>query len=160
MYNLVWKKDGISTTTSKVIADVFNKPHRTVLGIIDKLECSDQFRQHNFLLSYYVSPQNKKIKCYNITRDGFTILAMGFTGKKALSWKEKYITAFNELEQSLHNNKSLMQQINSAIHILESDKLIASKCGKGLSEWKRIKSAHEIEVSRLIKSAQLTLGFS
>ena len=50
------------TTTTKIISDVFGKVHRVVLLAIKNLECSEEFRAHNFMLSYYVSPQNKKIK--------------------------------------------------------------------------------------------------
>ena len=43
----------------------------------------------------------RKLPCYQITRDGFAFLAMGFTGKRAAQFKEAYINAFNQMEQAL-----------------------------------------------------------
>ena len=91
---LVKQSDGQLMTTSKIVSDVFGKVHRDVVRSIKELKCSDEFRVRNFAQSYYVSPQNKKLQCYEMTRDGFSILCMGFTGNKAMEWKEKYINAF------------------------------------------------------------------
>ena len=52
-------------------------------------------------------------KCYDITRDGFSLLVMGFTGKKALEWKIKYIEAFNSMERQLINVNSSIEEIVS-----------------------------------------------
>ena len=79
------------STTSKIIADVFGKVHKKVILSVDNIDCSEEFRVANFRKSYYVSPQNKKITCYDITEKGFYLLAMGFTGKKAAKWKEVFI---------------------------------------------------------------------
>ena len=100
---IVKSNDGKLSTTSKIICDAFGKVHRNVIRDIELLECSEEFRALNFEQSFYTSPQNKKIKCYNITRDGFSFLCMGFTGKKAGKWKESYIAAFNQMEKGLLN---------------------------------------------------------
>jgi len=96
MNSLVKVNDGELMTTSKIIADVFGKSHRKVTRDINELDCSEEFRAANFGQSSYTSPQNKVLKCFNVTRDGMVFLCMGFTGKKAAQWKEKYISAFNE----------------------------------------------------------------
>lgn len=83
------------TTTSTVIAEKFCKRHGDVLRAIANLECSADFRQRNFASSSYLDEQGKEQPCYTITRDGFSFLAMGFTGKEAAAWKEKFIAAFN-----------------------------------------------------------------
>ena len=58
-----------------------------------------------FIETTYQHPQNKqRYKCYDITRDGFSLLVMGFTGKKALNWKLRYIEAFNLMEQKLYSD--------------------------------------------------------
>lgn len=73
-------------TTSLKIAEVFGKTHYQVLRDIRNLECSTAFQEYNFVFSFYIRklPNNatKKEPMYYLTRDGFTFLAMGFTGKK------------------------------------------------------------------------------
>ena len=91
-------------TTSLQIAEFFDKEHKSVLRQINSLECSDLFRQHNFALSCYTRKNGnitKSYPMYYITKDGFIILAMGFTGKIAVKFKEAYINAFNEMERKL-----------------------------------------------------------
>ena len=93
------------TTTSLNICEVFNKPHKNILKAIEELECSANFKSANFLADYYMDSRNRKQKKYLITRDGFTILAMGFTGLKAMQFKELYIKRFNEMEQQLKHQQ-------------------------------------------------------
>lgn len=103
--NLVSENDGKIVTTSLQVAEVFNKLHRHVLRDIRNLECSSKFQESNFGLSFYHSKLlnggYKKQPMYYITKDGFTFLAMGFTGKVAAQFKEAYINAFNEMEKRL-----------------------------------------------------------
>jgi Rha family phage regulatory protein len=87
--------NGKPTTTSVVIAEKFNKRHTDVLRAISNLECSEGFRQRNFASADYLDEQGKPRPMFEITRDGFSFLAMGFTGKDAAGWKEKFIAAFN-----------------------------------------------------------------
>ena len=84
---------------------------------------------------------------------------MGFTGKEAAKWKEAFLIAFNKMEQVIKSSGGMMEQINQAIGIMEQDKDIASKCGKGLSAWKKVKREHVKQIERLKEAAQLTLGF-
>lgn len=90
-----------SIVTSLDIAETFGKEHKRVLQDIRELECSEDFRQHNFVQSSYVNSQNKKQPMYYVTRDGFTLLAMGYTGEKAMKFKEGYIRQFNAMEKLL-----------------------------------------------------------
>lgn len=94
-------------TTSLQIAKHFEKEHKEVLRAIRNLECSVVFQGRNFALSFYhrqlANGGYKKDPLYYITRDGFTFLAMGFTGKVAAKFKEDYINAFNEMEKSLRD---------------------------------------------------------
>lgn len=89
------------TTTSKIIAEVFEKRHSDVIRAIENLECSKEFTERNFALSSYKDDSGKSNKEYIITKDGFVMLAMGFTGEKAFKFKEQYINAFNSMEQEL-----------------------------------------------------------
>ena len=89
------------------VAKMFDKMHKNVIRDIEKLTepksgLSRDFGKLNFELSSYKSEQNKKLPCYNLTRDGFTILVMGYTGEKALKFKEMYIKRFNDMEKFIH----------------------------------------------------------
>lgn len=97
--------NGQLVTNSFKIAEHFGKNHKDVLRAIDGIECSSDFRQRNFAPTSAPVPMprggHRHIKAYSITRDGFTFLAMGFTGAKAAQWKEAYINAFNRMEAAL-----------------------------------------------------------
>ena len=95
-------KKEINVVTSLDIAETFEKEHFHVLRDIEKLECSEEFRQSNFGLTSYTDKQGKSRKAYYITCDGFTLLVMGYTGEKAMRFKEAYIRQFNHMEKLLH----------------------------------------------------------
>lgn len=92
-------------TTSLVVADVFGKPHKNVLRDIDHLDCSPDFHGLNFeLMSREVTIGNnakRQERYFTLTKDGFTFLAMGYTGAQAAAFKEAYISRFNALEAEL-----------------------------------------------------------
>ena len=91
--------EGQAKTTSLDIAQKFNRQHKDILGTIDNLECSQSFSRRNFAPISYKDGYNRLQKADSITRDGFAILVMGFTSKKAMQWKERYIAAFNRMEE-------------------------------------------------------------
>ncbi|EOT3367812.1 Rha family transcriptional regulator [Escherichia coli] len=93
--------DGQAVTSSLAVANFFSKRHDDVLKKIRTLECSASFTARNFSVSDYTDCTGRKLPCYQITRDGFAFLAMGFTGKRAARFKEAYINAFNQMEKSL-----------------------------------------------------------
>jgi len=90
------------TTTTKNIAAVFSKRHGDVLRDVRDLEVPTDFRERNFALSKYEAG-NRSYKMYNITQDGFTLLVMGYIGKKAMQFKLAYIEAFNKMHKELLN---------------------------------------------------------
>jgi len=94
-------------TTSLDVAKKFEKRYDHVLRAIKNLDCSDNFRLLNLGESTRQTKAGEQ-KYYIISRDGFSFLAMGFIGKKAAEWKEKYIEAFNKMEATL--KKILTQQ--------------------------------------------------
>lgn len=96
----VGQNDRVLTTSLKV-AEIFGKEHSKVMRDITNLYCSDDFRAANFGGSSYTSEQNKQFPMYEMTKDGFTFLVMGYTGKKAAAFKEAYINRFNEMEAEL-----------------------------------------------------------
>lgn len=87
--------------TSLDVADTFGKNHFHVLRDIETLGCSEEFNQSNFGLIEYTDGKNRKQKAYCMTRDGFTILVMGYTGELAMKFKEGYIKQFNAMEAAL-----------------------------------------------------------
>jgi len=89
------------TTTSLQVAKSFEKAHKHVLRAIDNLDCSDEFRNKNFMKENIINSRGRQYESYSITRDGFSFLCMGFTGKKAAKWKELFIEAFNMMESKL-----------------------------------------------------------
>ena len=115
MNELVFRgENGTPMTTSLLIAEAFGKVHKNVLRDIGNLECSEEFTVLNFepcmKIRELANGVKKQDRYYNITRDGFTFLAMGYTGKKAAEFKEKYIAAFNVMEQQLKQVTALSQQ--------------------------------------------------
>lgn len=87
--------------TSLDISNHFGKQHKDVLQAVRDLDCSEEFGRRNFTLSSYNNRQNKAQPMYELTRDGFVFLCMGFTGPQAALWKERYIDAFNRMETAL-----------------------------------------------------------
>lgn len=164
MNELITVVDGKPVVTSKQVADHFGKQHRNVLvDIKSLLSDSGEFGKLNFLLTTYISSQNKELPCYEMTRDGFTLLAMGYTGKDALLWKVKYIEAFNSMERELltGNTKfgSVMDALNEACKLMQDDKEKASVFGSGLSEWRRVRKEHMERVNQLQSDVQMLLNF-
>ena len=111
MINLVSIINNQPKTTSLIVADTFGKRHCDVLRRIESLEIPKEFGKRNFAFTEYETKNNLgfivKNKAYEITRDGFTLLAMGFTGKKAMEFKLAYIDAFNKMEAALKGQNNL-----------------------------------------------------
>ena len=107
MNDLVIMKDQQAVTSSLQVAETFNKNHRDVLKAIDEMRpgvaqnFADLFSEDT-----YTHPQNKQqYRMYYMNRDGFTLLAMGFTGNDAMKFKLQYINAFNKLEEEYKQNQ-------------------------------------------------------
>ncbi len=94
-------KEDAAVVTSLDIAETFGKRHADVLRDIKALECSKEFTQRNFALTSYKDASGKSNKKYLLTKDGFTMLVMGYTGEKAMKFKEGYIRQFNAMEKAL-----------------------------------------------------------
>lgn len=100
---------------SRFVAEVFERRHDNVLRDIAKITASPsglskEFALLNFEESYYKNAQGRKQPCYLLTRDGFTVLVMGYTGTKAMKFKEQYIKRFNEMEQFIRTLVSARQE--------------------------------------------------
>lgn len=99
MDELVIMHDQQAVTTSLKVAEIFEKNHRDVMERIRNMSAENSAVLKMFIKDEYTNSQNKQQPMYYMNRDGFTLLAMGFTGSKAMEFKLKYIEAFNKMEQ-------------------------------------------------------------
>jgi Rha family phage regulatory protein len=110
MNQLVFVEKNQAVTTSIIVAEVFGKGHDKVLRDIREMECSYEFRLANFGESTYVNSQNKEMPMYHMNQKGFTLLAMGYTGKEAMKFKEAYINEFERMETELKKPRALSER--------------------------------------------------
>ena len=120
---IVYQHNGQPAVSSRDVAEQFGKEHKHVLRDIENLISGGEPKigpsskgpsvttENSVLTSMfwkdeYTTVQNRKMPMYYMNRDGFTLLAMGFTGKEALTWKLKYIQAFNMMEAQARLNNS------------------------------------------------------
>ena len=94
------------TTSSLIVAEKFGKRHDNVVQKIEALDIPESYRLLNFQETVIERPNPSggapiRSKAYQLTRDGFALLVMGFTGKRAMAWKIRFLEAFNEMERQL-----------------------------------------------------------
>ncbi len=100
-------------TNSKLVAEVFEKEHKNVIQSIRKLiegTAQNSAVRQMFSESTYLNEQNKEQPMFVMNQDGFTLLAMGFNGKKAMEFKLKYIEAFNAMKKQIEQSKPSVPQ--------------------------------------------------
>lgn len=100
-------------TNSKLVAEVFEKEHKNVMQSIRKLmvgTAQNSAVHQMFSESTYLNEQNKEQPMFIMNQDGFTLLAMGFNGKKAMEFKLKYIDAFNKMKKEIESSKPTLPQ--------------------------------------------------
>lgn len=110
MDNLVITSHGKDVTTSLIIAQTFGKNHKDVLRDIESMACSEEFNRRNFALISYPDKYGRSQPMYEITKDGFSFLAMGYTGEKAAKFKEDFINEFNKREALLKNDDYIVSR--------------------------------------------------
>ena len=111
---LVKMENNNVVTTSLTVAEVFGKEHKHVIERIRRLEEDISTAENSAVLfqeTEYIATNGKSNKMYHMTRDGLTLLAMGFNGQKALQWKLKYMEAFNKMEEMLKKVKEEQNNI-------------------------------------------------
>ena len=131
-------QNGEPVVSSREVAKNFGKEHKDVLKAINNLVAQNCAAKSMFHLSDFEN-RGKKYPMYLMNRDGFSLLAMGFTGKEALEWKLKYIAAFNAMEKQLAqrpqlSRAELMAQALIAAHdeLEHKDRQIAELTPKGI----------------------------
>ena len=100
-------QSGEPVASSRQIADNFEKRHDHVMRDIDAMKKDVPNFGEMFFETTAPDSYGREQRAYLMNRDGFTLLAMGFTGKAALEWKLKYIAAFNEMEKKLADQPQL-----------------------------------------------------
>lgn len=134
----VQNKDSKTITTSETVARVFGKLHAHVMRDIREILESgdDEFNRSNFGLVEYIDKKGEKRPMFEMTKDGFMLLVMGYKTKKAMTIKIAYIKAFNFMQdQLLSGNMTLLEQYYQALGEHKAEKQLASG-GKALNEWK------------------------
>ena len=106
---------GVARVDSLFVAATFEKQHYNVLRDIGRITASNsglspEFIALNFEGNTYRDARGRKLPRYLLTRDGFTMLVMGYTGSKAMHFKELYIHRFNEMEQCIRSLLSARQE--------------------------------------------------
>ena len=162
-YGVFATHDGIIMISSLDVARIFGKLHKNVVRDIDKImQSQPEFGKLNFEPSYYKSKQGKKCMCYNMTRDGFVFLVIGFTGEKADTFKIAYINRFNEMEKlidtlqqarldfpALTDRIAEMHEIPKAYHFSnELNMIYKIALGMTASEFRK---AHNLQVDENIR---------
>ncbi|HFJ2022369.1 TPA: Rha family transcriptional regulator [Salmonella enterica subsp. diarizonae serovar 61:i:z] len=101
--------DNRPVTTSVSVANFFGKQHKHVLEKIRSLDCSPAFTAANFsavAITTQAGFDERETEAYEMTKDGFVFLVMGFTGKKAARFKEAYIAEFNRMEEEIRQKNA------------------------------------------------------
>lgn len=104
----IMEKDGQLVVSSRQVAENFEKEHKDVLKAIENIKAQNCAVTPLFIETSYKAGTGKNYKEYFMTRDGFSLLVMGFTGNRALEWKLKYIEAFNHMEAELNSPERIM----------------------------------------------------
>nr|DAI48353.1 MAG TPA: KilAC domain protein [Caudoviricetes sp.] len=132
-------QNGEPVASSRQIAESFGKEHKNVMQSIENISAENSAVTQMFFKTTYTAGTGKAYPMYLMNRDGFTLLAMGFTGKAALEWKLKYIQAFNAMEKQLAqrpqlSRAELMAQALIAAHdeLEHKDRQIAELTPKGI----------------------------
>ena len=170
------EKNGQVLASSREVAERFGKAHDKVKRSIKSFEKDIAIFGEMFILSYYDDSYGRKQEEYLMTRDGFSLLCMGFTGKKALEWKLKYIDAFNQMEDRLKNGNQLTEEERLKLQLFSKDasevayahnRLIELATAPLIAENKELKPKAEYHDEVLKKDGLITttvvakdLGFS
>lgn len=155
MNNLVIMHDKQAVTTSLVLAEVFEKQHKNVIQAIEaKIEPAENQARYKrmFYEGIYIDKKGEQRKMYYLNRDGFTFIAMGFTGRKADEFKLKYIDAFNQMEEQI-KNESLQLVTANADDLKRANLLykIANLTSDEELKEQSLKSSYELVTGKSIR---------
>lgn len=156
MNELVIMHDQQAVTTSLKVAEVFEKEHRNVMQSIKNLTAENSATRKMFVEDSYFNSRNQSFPMFYMNRDAFTLLAMGFTGSKAMEFKLKYIDAFNKMEKQIID-KSL--QVSNNVDDFKRASLlykIANLTSDEELKEKSLKSTYELVTGKSIEKPKKT----
>lgn len=143
MNELTIINNGQVVTSSLIVAQEFDKNHKHVLEAIDQIMGSAENTATLFQESTYIHPQNnQEYRMFYMNRDGFSLLAMGFTGSKALTFKVEFIQAFNKMEKQIKQQMDIsnlppeLQLMNALVQQMNTQALNQLKLETSIKETK------------------------
>ncbi len=146
-------------TDTLTIARVFNKPHKDVLKAVRDLNVPKEFGGRNFSLTSYKDKWNREKPMYEVTKNGFMFLVMGFNGRKADALKVAFIEAFDYLIiQANTSSYQLLEEYQRLCLNKRMEEEFASYCGKGLNRWKGKKPNIKQKIKSLEDKIQINLN--
>jgi len=154
---MVQAKNGEVVTTSRKVATHFGKRHGDVLRKIEqvKADCSREFSQRNFASADYIDEQGKVRPMYSLTKDGWIMVVMGFTGKAAAAIKESYISAFNWMSEQLSRRLAMGEEMQHRYAIKETRSKLKGTIGSRLmNERKKEKRVLRLEHEHIMQVTQ------
>ncbi len=152
-------------TDSQTVATVFGKEHRNVLRAIKFLDIPEDYRLRNFeqTIIYRKNPKGGKdiaSPVIEMTKDGFMILVMGFTGKKAMQFKIAYIEAFNKMaDYILHNEIDLWGELDRLTINFDEEQQKVGKCASTMAKWRYVKPVMLAKIEKIKQQLQPQLPF-
>lgn len=145
-------------TDSRKVALRFRKRHGDVLRAFTRLDCGEEFNRRNFALVAYTDAKGEERRAIHMTKDGFMLLVMGFTGREATRAKVAFINAFNEMAEFIRTQAYGAWRQYEAAHLeFRHDQSHASRCGQDLAAWKKGKLVHLARLERLDPQIKLPL---
>ncbi|WP_258086967.1 Rha family transcriptional regulator [Xenorhabdus bovienii] len=164
--DLVFMSGQETETDTFKVAKVFKREHKDVLRKTRSVikSCSPEFAERNFTLCHENNElQNGKPQpFYQMTKDGWMMLVMGFTGAEAIRFKEAFIAAFNWMANVIKKNAHSMEQERNAV-MLEymKEKDVASMSGRLLRRWGQEKKPQLLHrIAQIEEKGQMKLGFN
>lgn len=154
---MVQAKNGEIVTTSRKVAKYFGKRHGDVLRKIEKVkaDCSSEFSQRNFAPADYIDEQGKVRPMYSLTKDGWIMVVMGFTGRAAAAIKESYISAFNWMAGQLSRRMAMGEEMQHRYAIKETkSKLKGTIVSRLMNERKKEKRVLALEHEHIMQVTQ------
>lgn len=141
---VIQNSNGNDVTTSLIVAQVFGKEHKNVVRDIENLSCSESFNRLNFERITYKDSRNREQTAYEMTKDGFSFLVMGYTGAKAGEFKERFINEFNKRESLLKNDDYIL---------MRSQQILQKRVENLQAENKRLEQLNALQEEQLRQSA-------
>lgn len=141
---VIQSSNGNDVTTSLIVAQVFGKEHKNVLRDIESLSCSEDFNRLNFERITYKDARNREQTAYEMTKDGFSFLVMGYTGAKAGEFKERFINEFNRREALLKDDDYIL---------MRSQQILQKRVENLQAENKRLEQQNALQEEQLRQAA-------